>query len=312
MVLARTNDCCLEAFSPSKRLRFLYADVSETARRLVRAHGLSAPAARLFGKALAGLGILGVDVGDDDEVLCFDADLRGPLGGFHLERDGAGHLRGSVFEARPETLLAPDAALSDEALCGRAARVKISRVPAGGGSLRSQMSFAVEPATPETILTAFFNNAIPTRVSLCATEWDGEPDRVRALALQRLPGAEESDFDRVAALFADGTVADQLAFDASLGTMRDVLDLWDLKTGPTRALAFGCSCSAGRVLASFAERPAAELRGLAAPGRPVPFRCHLCGREYKMAPPTLMSLAARKARRKGGAAAADEPRSDAR
>ena len=43
MVLARTNDACLEAFSPSKRLRFLYADVSETARRLAAAHsaGLS-------------------------------------------------------------------------------------------------------------------------------------------------------------------------------------------------------------------------------------------------------------------------------
>ena len=107
MVLARTNDACLEAFSPSKRLRFLYADVSETARRLSAAHGLSAPAARLFGKALAGLGLLGVDVGEDDEILWFDADLQGPLGGFHLERDGSGHMRGHVFQTRPETLLPP-------------------------------------------------------------------------------------------------------------------------------------------------------------------------------------------------------------
>lgn len=294
MVLARTNDACLEAFSPSKRLRFLYADVSETARRLSAAHGLSAPAARLFGKALAGLGLLGVDVGEDDEILCFDADLQGPLGGFHLERDGSGHMRGHVFETRPETLLPPGGEATDSALCGRAARVKITRVQDGGGAIRSQMSFAVEPATPDIVLTAFFNNAIPTRVVLSATEWDGEPDRVRALALQRLPGAEDKDFDRVASLFADGTVADQLAFDATLATMRDVLDLWDLKTGPTRALAFGCSCSARRVLASFAERPAAELRALAAAGRPVPFRCHLCGRAYSVGPATLVALARRK------------------
>ena len=305
MVLARTNDGCLEAFSPAKRLRFLYADVSETARRLVRAHGLSAPAARVFGKALAGLGILGVDVGDDDEILCFDTDLRGPLGGFHLERDGNGHLRGRAFETRPETLLPPETEPTDAALCGRAARVKISRVQEGGGAIRSQMSFAVEPATPDVILTAFFNNAIPTRVVLSATDWDGEPDRVRALALQRLPGAADTDFDRVAALFADGTVADQLAFDASLATMRDVLDLWDLKTGPTRALAFGCSCSARRVLASFAGRPAAELRGLAAPGRPVVFRCHLCGREYRIGPATLAALALRREKPASGGNEAD-------
>lgn len=298
MVLARTNDSCLEAFSVSKRLRFLYADVSETARRLVRAHGLSAPAARVFGKALAGLGILGVDLGDDDEILCFDTDLQGPLGGFHLERDGKGHLRGHAFETRPETLLPPEAAADDAALCGRAARVKITRVQEGGGAVRSQMSFAVEPATPDTILTAFFNNAIPTRVVLCATDFDGEPDRVRALALQRLPGAKDADFERVASLFADGTVADQLAFDASLATMRDVFDLWDLATGPTRALAFGCSCSPRRVLASFSERPPAELRALAAAGKPVPFRCHLCGRGYTVGPATLATLAKRRTKPK--------------
>lgn len=297
MVLARTNDGCLEAFSPSKQLRFLYADVSETARRLVRAHGLSQPAARVFGKALAGLGILGVDVGDDDEVVCLDADLQGPLGGYHLERDGSGHLRGCAFEARPETLLPADAEPDDAALCGRAARVKVSRVKDGGGPVRSQMSFAVEPAVPESVLTAFFSNAIPTRVVLCATDCDGEPDRVRALALQKLPGAKDPEFERVGRLFADGTVADQLAFDASLATMRDVLDLWDLRTGPTRALAFGCSCSARRVLASFAERPPAELRGLAAAGRPVPLRCHLCGREYNVAPDTIASLLRRKTKK---------------
>ena len=298
MVLARTNDGCLEAFSPSKRLRFLYADVSETARRLASAHGLSVPAARVFGKALAGLGLLGVDVGEDDEILCLDADLQGPLGGFHLERDGKGHLRGHAFEARPETLLPSGEEPTDAALCGRAARVKISRVAEGGGPLRSQMSFAVEPASPESILAAFFNNAIPTRVVLAATEYDGEPDRVRGLALQRLPGSKKADFERVAALFGDGTVADQLAFDATLATMRDVLDLWDLKTGPTRALAFGCSCSAKRVLASFAGRPAAELRALAAAGRPVPFRCHLCGREYTVGPATLATLAKRRTKTK--------------
>lgn len=300
MVLARTNDGSLEAFSPSRRLRFLYADVSETARRLVRAHRLSPPAARVFGQALAALGLVGVDVGEDDEVLCLDADLQGPLGGYHLERDGSGHLRGYAFEAAPETLLPADVPPDDAALCGRAARVKISRVKDGGGSVRSQMSFAVEPATPEVVATAFFGNAIPTRVALCATDCDGEPDRVRALALQRLPGAKDADFDRVARLFADGTVADQLAFDASLATMRDVLDLWDLRTGPTRALAFGCSCSARRVLASFAERPAAELGALAAAGRPAPFRCHLCGREYAVAPDTIASLLRRKSRKAGG------------
>ena len=39
MVLARSNDAAVEALSPGARLRFLYADVSQTARRLARGHG---------------------------------------------------------------------------------------------------------------------------------------------------------------------------------------------------------------------------------------------------------------------------------
>ena len=52
MVLARTNDAAVEAFCPKTRLRFLYADVSGTTRRLAASHGDSPAAAAILGVTL--------------------------------------------------------------------------------------------------------------------------------------------------------------------------------------------------------------------------------------------------------------------
>ena len=49
MVRPRTNDAAVEAFCPKTRLRFLYADVSATARHLAKAHGDSPAAAAILG-----------------------------------------------------------------------------------------------------------------------------------------------------------------------------------------------------------------------------------------------------------------------
>ena len=68
MVLARSNDSAIEAFSPGARIRFLYADVSETTRRLARSHGYPADASRLLGMALAGSALVGLEIDQDHAV----------------------------------------------------------------------------------------------------------------------------------------------------------------------------------------------------------------------------------------------------
>ena len=98
----------------------------------------------------------------------------------------------------------------------------------------------------------------------------------------------------MAKLFEDGTVADTLAYDATLPTMREVLGLDDLVTGPTRAIAFGCSCSEERVLASYADLSRPVLEGMLRPLRPREFRCHLCGRRYTITPEQIVRILQRK------------------
>ena len=289
MVLKRTNDAAVEAFSPKTGLRFLYADVSETARELARRHGYVPSAAAAFGKILAGTAILSIDHVDFPETLVVDGVVDGRLAGFHAEVDGGGHLRGYVFEHDPDTLGPPLADMND--VYGAEANVKVTKLQTDDGTVRSQVAFTSKPAIPEAVFSGFLaSNGAPTRMALVATGVDADLDRVRGLAVQCLPNGSKNEFRRVSGFFKDGTVADTLAFDATLATMREVLGLYDLVTGPTRALALGCTCSEPVVLASYASLPKEVLEGWIRALEPQTFRCHLCGRTFVLSPETLARI----------------------
>ncbi|MBR1609188.1 MAG: Hsp33 family molecular chaperone HslO, partial [Kiritimatiellae bacterium] len=183
---------------------------------------------------------------------------------------------------------------AEKTLCGPSASAKMTRFQADG-AMRSQVVLQSKPGTPEAVYGNLLGAALPTCLSLVATTYRGEPDRVRALAMQTLPGGSRNDFARLEKLFDDGTLADMLAFDATLPTMREILGLSDLFTGPTRALAFGCSCSEEKAALSLASFPPSPETSAAAP---LKFRCHLCGREMEIAPEAVEE--ARAALRRGG------------
>lgn len=290
--MPRSNDAVVEAFSPESGVRFVYADVTGVARRLVAGHGVSAAAAPAFSRILACTALMQVDFVDPDETLVVSADLTGRLGGFHIEYDGRGFLRGAPFEPRPETLPAPRGSAGDD-FFGMGSRVKVTRVRRGDGSIRSQVSMETPKSrfsTPEFLFSELLSASVPSKVCTSAGEWNGVPERVRALAAQRVPGGSETVYKRISGLVEDGTLAEQLSADPTLDAMRDVLGLPDLFTGPTRAVAFGCTCSEARILEAWKALPREELEGMLKPLRPRVFRCHLCGREWEIGPGRIAGL----------------------
>ncbi len=323
MVLARSNDSAIEAFSPGARIRFLYADVSETTRRLARSHGYPADASRLLGMALAGSALVGLEI-DPRDLFVASADCEGSAGGWHVECDGIGHLRGCLHSSSfppppdpvdndtsaPPPALQPsivpenDARTADgkkrkrptprrdpeiDALCGASATAKATWM-GPDGDIRSQVSLGMKPGTPDALFVHLLSMGLPSRLQLVATVYDGEPDRVRALAMQALPGGSRDELIRLESRFDDGTVADALSFDATLPVMREILGLEDIFTGPTQTLAMGCSCSEEKIVASYASRPRAWLEAAVRSGRPETFRCHLCGKVWEIPPERLVPL----------------------
>lgn len=290
MVVARTNDACVEGFSPHARLRFLYSDVSETAAKLQIQHGNCLASGSVLARALAGIALVGIDLGEQDETISMHAEVNGRVGGFFAEMTGRGELRGYTHNTDFDELPPPEPDIPDP--CGTVARVKLTRTHESG-RIRSQMSFSVSPASEQNILVEFYNATmqIPTQVCLHAAAFDNRIERARALAVQLMPDGRKSDFKRISALFADGTVSEQLEYDASVNTLREIFELPDLTTGPTRALAFGCTCSQSVAEASYATRSKPELDGLVRTARPQTFRCHLCGKVYTLTPEKLFQLA---------------------
>lgn len=275
------------------RLRFLYSDVSQTALTLQLQHENCLASASVLGRALAGVAIIGIDLGEQDETISFHAETNGRIGGFLAEMTGYGALRGYSYTKNLAALPPPEPDVPDP--CGTLARVKLTRTHESG-RIRSQMSFSVTPASEQDILMEFYNSTlqIPTQICLCATAYDNRLERVRALAMQRMPDGRKSDFKRISELFKDGTVAEQLEFDASLGTLREIFGLPELTTGPTRALQFGCTCSENVAESSFSSRSKTELVGMMRTGLTQQYRCHLCGKVYTLPPEkiALFALAA--------------------
>ncbi len=301
MVTARTNDACVEGFCPVTRLRFLFSDVSETADILQEQQGCDATAADILGRALAGIALIGIDLGEQDEMISLHAETDGPIGGYLVEMTGRGELRGYTYSK--SIAPAPGTDPGHEANPGPSpygpvARVKMTRTHESG-RIRSQMAFNVTPATEHDILMEFYNATlqIPTHVCLLAHAYEGRADRVRALAVQRMPDGQKADFTRISGLFKDGTVQEQLEYDASVDTLREIFGLPELTTGPTRALRFGCTCSASIVEAAYADTPAPVLRAKVRIGNPERFQCHLCGRSYLISVEKLAAFADRAAAR---------------
>ncbi len=293
MVMARTNDACVEGFSPALRLRFLYSDVSETVRTLQDQHGNCARSASVLGRAIAGMALVGIDLGNQDEILTLHVETDGRIGGFLVEMSGRGRLRGYTYEKNLDAAPPGNPGIPDP--MGNYARVKITRSHESGG-LRSQMSFTVSPSSEVGIFKEFYNSSlqIPTETCLSATSFENRIERVRALAVQRMPDARKTDFKRISTLFTDGTVSEQLEFDASLSTLREVLNVPDLMTGPTRALRFGCTCSQEVADGTFSSRTKPELDALVRIGSAQQFRCHVCGRVYTLPPEKIAQLAKNK------------------
>lgn len=293
MVIARTNDACVEGFCPNSRLRFLYSDVSETAATLQRQHQLEFPAASILSRALAGIALIGIDLGEQEETISLHTETDGRIGGYLVEMTGHGELRGYTYSK----IISPPADSSSTDAnepYGPIARVKVTRTHESG-RIRSQMAFSVTPASEQEILMEFYNATlqIPTQVCIRATAFDNRIERVRALAVQQMPDGHKSDFKRIAGLFKDGTVAEQLEFDASVATLREIFNLPELTTGPTRALRFGCTCSQSVAEASFASRAKLELDGMLRTGNAQQFRCHLCGRVYTLPLDQIAEFASR-------------------
>src|SRR5512138_846304 len=84
---------------PDRGLRVLFARVTETARLARMLHGLYPTAARIFAEGLAAGALLGALQKRETDRVNLQLECDGPIGGFLVDADAGGNVRGYVRHA---------------------------------------------------------------------------------------------------------------------------------------------------------------------------------------------------------------------
>ena len=279
MILARPSDLLTVAHASG--LQFVYADVTDAARGLEASH-LSGPVASLvLGEALAGVALLGAELDRPHETVTLRMCAAGPVQSVLVEAAQDGGLRGYTQVKIFDDL---DGREDAGAAAGLGEQAQVQIVRSLPGRIVSHADLEVRPAEVRLALERYCaKNGQPlARACVLAGLYNNALDMARGFLVRALPDADVEAFGRLAALFDDDTVAEELEACASLSELAETLGLAELKAGLVRPLHFACRCSRPRVMALLAALSAGELEQMAQGAAPTAVHCHMCGKAYEV------------------------------
>jgi molecular chaperone Hsp33 len=289
MIMAKPSDLMTLAYSPRARIQFVQVDVADAARGLEQSHLCGPTASLVLAEALSGVALLGADLTRPLETITLRMRVSGPVQGVLVEMAQDGSLRGYTSQKVIAALDDREEMDSAEAF-GDHAEVQIIRsVP---GHILAHASLETRPASVRSALEQYFEQSLQRAVvaQIVAIAYGGSLDLARGLLALGLPDVDRNEFDRLAALFNDDTVAQELESCGSLAELGETLGFSDLQFETSRPLRFACRCSRERVLDMIGGLSVAELSGMARQPRPASIYCHMCGRGYEVAAEELQKL----------------------
>jgi molecular chaperone Hsp33 len=281
MIMSKTADSLMSAFSPQAKINLILAEVTDSARELERSHLCGPTAGLIQAEALAGVALLGAELSRPDEAVSLRLRVSGPVGGLLVEAASDGGLRGYTQVKVMNDLDACEELDASSAL-GDWAEVQVVRsMP---GKILASGATEVSPASVTRGLEQYYRQSLQrqVRIQVSALAYGGFIDGARGLMVECLPDGSREAYAQVTRLVEDGTVMECLEAAASLASICATLGLSDCVPQAPKPLRFACRCTPARVEAALAAMPADELRALAAEGRPAQIHCHMCGKGYQV------------------------------
>ncbi len=267
------------ALSDRYGLRFIYADVSDSASVLTDRHLAGPIAASVLSQALVAVALVSSDLENEGEAISIQWKVNGPIGGILVEALYGGGLRGYTYRKTLGDL--DDAAAPDPAgsLGTDGHMTVLHSMP------RQVLYTGIVAATPPDIqrnLARYYNQSrqTPTAVAIRVDVEEGRPRRARGVIAQKLPDASTEKFVEVLERFDDETVDRALASAAGIADIGPSATVEDLVVVGSSLLAFACRCSRERVTAVLAMLPTSDLEEMAAEDKPQTVVCHFCGEAY--------------------------------
>jgi molecular chaperone Hsp33 len=240
-------------------------------------HGLEGPSVGLLAKAyLAALAAAAALKNMDRLGLVLESD--GPVRGFAVDANAQGHVRGYLTngqlpEEEPEEKLIGDGTLAMIRYPHRARHPVQGQIADLTGDLAVDMERYYERS-----------EQTPTKLKLAVErDFDNRVLGAVAIQVQRLPGADEEDWEMISRL-ADGVEAPARKISQGLTTARLVHNIfgpWNPKLIASRQAEFYCSCSKERFGRFLSALPGEEQDDILANGPfPLTTVCHNCNSSY--------------------------------
>jgi len=281
MIMSKTADSRVTAYSPSAKISLVFVEVTDSARELERSHLCGPTAGLIQAEALAAVALLGAELSQPEETVTLRMRVSGPVGGLLVEAGADGSLRGYTQVKVMNDL---DACEELDLSCALGEHGEIQIIRSLPGKILASGTAKVSPASVIKGLEQYYRQSLQRQVltQISALAYGGFIDGSRGLLAERLPDSDGEAFERVTRLFEDGTVQESLEASASPQTLCSTLGLDDCVFQPARPLKFACRCTPERVDAMLAGMPSADLEALVREERPARVFCHMCGKGYEV------------------------------
>jgi len=293
MIMARPSDLMLRAYSPSTRIQLIHVDVVDSARTLEQGHLCGPTASLALAETLAGVALLSAELTRPQETVTLRMRVSGPVRGVLVEASQDGGLRGYTNVKVMNELDCREELDSSEAF-GEQGEVQIIRsLP---GRILSHATLQTQPASVRLAIEQYYTQSLQRRAlaQIVAIAYGGTLDCARGLLAFAMPDTDAAVFDRLAGVFGDDVLADELEACGSLSDLGETLGFQDLQYEPPRSLSFACRCSPSRVESMLEALSLSELAAMVAQDKPASVFCHMCGKGYEVKVSALQEMLARR------------------
>ncbi|HSM93465.1 MAG TPA: Hsp33 family molecular chaperone HslO [Anaeromyxobacteraceae bacterium] len=264
---------------PARGVRVVLARVTETARLARMLHGLYPTSAWLFAQGLAGGMLLGALQKREDAHVNLQLECDGPVGGFLVDADAAGNVRGYVRHA--EVNFPGDPSRGAHAAMGGAGHLTVLRPTTEGGYYRSTVELEAFDLPADLRRWFASSEQVATALDLCVLPHGDEPlGDVVGLLVQRLPDGDDGAIEAARARIAAGAVREALAGDPHPQAAIEAVLGGGFELMADLEVAWRCGCDHARARAAASALGPGGIDEVLAGERRLVIDCQFCRKQY--------------------------------